>query len=404
MAYHEFSRRGFLQTSALVPAAASSLPAHPRRYWIETLCKVGGPILEALSKGQLKSTMPVEAHAGSTDRPHYTYLEALGRLLCGMAPWLELRGADLNEQREQAKWADLARRSITAAVDPASPDFMNFNERRQPVVDAAFLALALLRAPRELWQKLDSKTKPQLLQALRSSRVILPGFNNWLLFSATIEAFFAAAGERWDKMRVDYALRQHEEWYLGDGMYGDGPQFHWDYYNSFVIQPMLLAVTDAVGSEEPAWKPLEAAFRERAKRYATIQERLIAPDGSYPTIGRSLAYRCGAFHLLADSALRRALPDAVSPAQVRCALTAVIRRTLEPAATFTEKGWLRIGIAGHQPSIGERYISTGSLYLCSAAFLPLGLPSANPFWAGPDTRWTSQKVWAGEPVPIDHAI
>ena len=46
-------------------------------------------------------------------------------------------------------------------------------------------------------------------------------------------------------MRVDYALRQHDQWYKGDGIYGDGPQFHWDYYNSFVIHPMLLDVLDA---------------------------------------------------------------------------------------------------------------------------------------------------------------
>ena len=48
---------------------------------------------------------------------------------------------------------------------------------------------------------------------------------------------------------------------------------------------------------------------ERARRYAAILERLIAPDGSFPAIGRSLAYRCGAFHLLAALALRRQLPD-----------------------------------------------------------------------------------------------
>ncbi len=33
-----------------------------------------------------------------------------------------------------------------------------------------------------------------------------------------------------------------ESWYLGDGVYGDGPKFRWDYYNSFVIQPMYVDV------------------------------------------------------------------------------------------------------------------------------------------------------------------
>jgi hypothetical protein len=81
----------------------------------------------------------------------------------------------------------------------------------------------------------------------------------------------------------------------------------------------------------------------------------------------------------------------------------VMRRTLDPAGTFDEKGWLRIGLAGHQPAIGEPYISTGSLYLCTAAFLPLGLPAEDRFWSGAVAPWTSVKLWRGENVQADHA-
>ena len=174
-------------------------------------------------------------------------------------------------------------------------------------------------------------TQAQLVAALESTRAIVPGYNNWLLFSATVEA---GADERWarswDRMRVDYALRQHEQWYKGDGAYGDGPEFHWDYYNSFVIHPMLMDVLAACGDESPAWKEIGDASRAaRARATPRCRSGSIAPDGSFPPIGRSIAYRCGAFHLLAQTALRRALPEGVSPAQVRGALTAVIRRTLE---------------------------------------------------------------------------
>ena len=71
--------------------------------------------------------------------------------------------------------------------------------------------------------------------------------------------------------------------------------------------------------------------------------------------------------------------------------------------TFDDKGWLRIGFAGHQPSVGENYISTGSLYLCSEAFLVLGLPANDPFWQGPDADWTAKKAWSGQEIEIDHA-
>jgi hypothetical protein len=85
-------------------------------------------------------------------------------------------------------------------------------------------------------------------------------------------------------------------------------------------------------------------------------------------------------------------------------MTAVIRRMIEAPGTFDDHGWLRIGFCGHQPSLAEGYISTGSLYLCSAALLPLGLPPADAFWSAPATRWTSQLLWSGISLPPDHAI
>jgi hypothetical protein len=281
---------------------------------------------------------------------------------------------------------------------------MNFTRDRQPLVDAAFLGQALLRAPRTLREGLEPRTREHLVRALQSSRVITPVFSNWLLFTATVEAALAKLGADWDRVRVDYALRQHMQWYKGDGVYGDGPDFHWDYYNSFVIQPMLLDVLDACGSESPAWEAMREPVRRRAQRHAALQERLIAPDGSFPPVGRSLAYRFGAFQLLAQVALRRELPKEVAPAQVREALTAVIHRSIDAPGTFDEAGWLRIGFAGHQPGIGERYISTGSVYLCAAGLLPLGLPPDDAFWSAPPAPWTAKRAWAGQPFPIDKAL
>ena len=143
---------------------------------------------------------------------------------------------------------------------------------------------------------------------------------------------------------------------------------------------------------------------ERAQRFAEIQERLIAPDGTFPSIGRSTTYRFGAFQVLAQVSLLRVLPESIKPAQVRCALSAVIRRMMEAPGTFDAEGWLQIGFCGHQPALGETYISTGSLYLCSAGLLPLGLPATDEFWTAPAAKWTQQKIWSGEDLPADHAI
>ncbi len=393
--------------SAVKSAGAASQGApgvqQERDRWVALVQRLADPLLTNLAGETLKARMPVEQADGAGREP-VTHLEALGRLIAGIAPWVELAADGTAEAPVRARYADLARRAIDRAVDPRSRDFLNFTRGGQPLVDAAFLAQGVLRAPRALRESLGANTRRNLVAALESTRGILPGANNWLLFSATVEAALATLGAPWDRMRVDYALRQHDQWYKGDGTYGDGPEFHWDYYNSFVIQPMLVDVLDACGGEVPAWKDLAARVDRRARRYAAVQERLIAPDGSFPAIGRSIAYRCGAFHLLAQAALRHALPEDVSAAQVRGALSAVIGRTLNAADTFDEHGWLRIGLCGHQPGIGERYISTGSLYLCSVAFLPLGLAPADPFWSAPPQPWTSVRAWSGRAFPIDHAI
>ncbi len=236
------------------------------------------------------------------------------------------------------------------------------------------------------------------------TRAILPFPNNWLLFAGTVEAFLLHATGSCDVMRVDYALLQHEQWYLGDGAYGDGPRFHWDYYNSYVIHPMLLDILRAVRGREDRWDALEAPMLERAQRYAAVQERMIAPDGSFPVVGRSITYRAGAFHLLAQLAWEDRLPAGLVPAQVRGALTAAIRRSLDAPGTFDAGGWLRIGLAGHQPGLAESYVSTGSLYLTSLAFLPLGLSPLHPFWSGDSVPWTSQRIWSGENALADHAL
>ena len=408
------NRRDFLKTTAgaatisgvsSTVGGAQRAPANTgdRAFWVGVIRRLADPVLNNLANGTLKARMLVEQASGTNRRP-VTHLEAFGRLMAGIAPWLELPADGSPEGGLRAEYGALARRAIARAVDPASPDAMNFTRERQPLVDAAFLAQGLLRAPGALRDQLDAATKRQLIAALESTRGIVPGFNNWLLFSAMVETGLKHLGADWDRTRVDYALRQHEQWYKGDGAYGDGPEFHWDYYNSFVIHPMLIDVLAACKDESPAWKEIDARETLRAKRYAAVQERLVAPDGSFPAIGRSIAYRCGAFHLLAQAALRRALPDGVAPAQVRGALTAVIRRTLEAPDTFDAEGWLRIGFCGHQPGIGETYISTGSLYLCSVGFLPLGLPASDAFWSAPPQPWTSAKAWSGQPFPIDHAL
>lgn len=394
--------------SAVSPSPTVTVPgSDSRKYWISVLTKIADPVLQSLSQGRLKKDMPVEVNPKSTlDRTKVTHLEAFGRLMAGIAPWLELGPDATEEGKLRSKYISLAQKSLANAVNPASPDFMQFTSQKyeQALVDASFLAHALIRAPKQLWEPLDASTKANVIAALKSTRNIKPTYNNWLLFMGMVEAFLLMANADADIVRIDYAIKKHNEWYKGDGIYGDGPGFHFDYYNSFVIQPMMLDIVKMVvdkGLEKP--EVYQTAL-QRAVRYADIQERSISPEGTFPAVGRSLAYRFGALQGLAHIALQEKLPEFIKPAQVRSAMSLVIKRMIEAPGTFDKQGWLTIGFCGHQIDMGEYYISTGSLYLCAVALLPLGLPENNVFWAGPATDWTTKKLWSGVNMPADHSI
>ena len=375
-----------------------------RRYWVSVTEKIARPVLENLARRELKKHMPVAEQPGAK-RASVTHLEAFGRLLCGLAPWLTLENLAGEELKLQQEFLKLAHSSLDAATDPESPDFMNFSEGGQPLVDTAFLAQGILRAPKVLWEPLEPRVKKQIIAALKSSRTIAtPNHNNWVMFAATVEAALLEFGESTLEARLEGCVRKMLGWYVGDGVYGDGDFFHCDYYNSFVIHPMLVDVLGTLVKHDAKFAPVHAIVLQRARRYAEIQERLIAPDGTFPAVGRSITYRFGAFQTLALMAWQRELPERIQPAQVRCALSAVIRRMLEAPGTFDTNGWLQIGFCGHQPALGENYISTGSLYLCTVGLLPLGLSPADEFWRAPAARWTAQKICSGENLLADHAL
>lgn len=388
--------------------SAESPTPHTRGYWVEQAHRMAYPVLENLSRGTLLENMPVEQFSGA-GRERYAHLEAVGRLLCGISPWLELpRDLTTEEGRMREELLTMAHEGLRNSVDSLSPDHLNFRDWGQPLVDAAFLAQAFLRSPERLWGELDSLTQRRMIREMEMTRATRPSYNNWLMFSATVEAFLLMAGQSADLMRTDYAFRQTDMWYIGDGHYSDGPSYHADYYNSFVIQPMLVDAARVLNRFHRREAPysdtkLDQIIR-RAGRYAELQERSISPEGTFPVIGRSILYRTGCLQSLAHAAWGEYLPAGVSPAQVRCALTAVMNRMLGADGTYDAHGWLTMGFCGAQRDAGEYYLCTGSMYLASTIFLPLGLPVDHEFWSEPDELWTTCKAWGGLPFPVDGAL
>ena len=398
------SQVAFVSSGQRKAAVKKGLAQNDREYWLSEMDKMVRPVLKSLAADSLRMLMPqvTSIHVDNkTQRIEVQYLEVLGRVLSGIAPWLQLEGGTEKEVKLRELYRQWTIKGLSNALDSNAKDFMRFDLGGQQLVDASFLAIAMVRAP-WIYQHMAEKYQKLLVQSIKTTRKFKPGFSNWLLFSAMNEVFLASKDLEWDPMRVDYALQQMEQWYVGDGMYMDGPSFAFDYYNSFVIHPYLATISSVIGKKSGAYQSMFEKIKKRNERYAVIQERLINTDGTYPATGRSLIYRAAAFHHLADISWRKALPKELNPAQVRCALTAVLRKTLESPTTYLN-GWLTLGLYGSQPNIGDFYNNQGSPYLATAVFLPLGLSDQDPFWSSPPEKWSSQKIWEGLDFPNDHA-
>lgn len=419
-------RRAVLGLVAAATGCAAALPAtrraatasaHPlpdctadRAYFVTLAERMAQPVLSRMALGRLQAEWQPELSPSWDGRnPKVAYLEAFGRLIDGLAPWLALPDDPSPEGRLRSRLRADAVASYAHSVDPRSPDYLLWHSEGQPLVDSAYFTSALLRAPDALWKPLDATTRRRIITEITGLRRVSPPYTNWLLFAAMNEAFLLSVGEPWDPVRIDLAVKKFKEWYVGDGWYSDGDRFHFDYYNSFVIQPMLVQILEVLVRCDARFnnlKPAEelAIALRRMQRYAGHLERMIGPDGAFAAIGRSLTYRTAAHQPLGYLAWRERLPQTLQPARVRAATAAAQRRVFADPSNFDDRGFLTIGFARHQPTLGDVYSNAGSMYIASESLIALGLPADNDFWTAPPSDWTMRQAFAGNDFQKDYAV
>lgn len=375
-----------------------------RQVWADLCYKISQPVLENMSKGNFQKDFPLELSPKWDGRDtKVAYLETFARLMAGISPWLALPDDGTPEGKQRKQLHEWAIQAYKNAVDPNSPDKITWlTNTSQPLCDASYLVESFMRAPEATWGQLDEVTKKRYIEGLKSLRTIRPAYNNWLLFRAMVEVFFMSIGEDVDEYALSVGLQKMSEWYLSDGWYSDGPEYAMDYYNSYVMHPMMVEVVEMCKKHKFSTPiSLDLAVK-RMNRFNTIIERFISPEGAYPAVGRSVIYRMGAFQTLAMSAWKYGLPKDLTNGSVRSALTCVMKRMFAVDGNFDDKGYLRLGFAGHQPNLANYYSNNGSLYMTSLVFMPLGLPADHPFWTAPAEPWTSQKAWSGQEFPEDY--
>ena len=376
-----------------------------RAYWVELAYQMAAPVLENMANGTLQQNMKLELSPTWDNRDKkVAYMECFGRLMAGIAPWLTLPDDDTPEGQKRKQLREWALKAYKNAVDPESPDYLGWTSGGQTLVDAAYVVESLFRGYSALWEPLESLTKARYIKELQGLRRYDPPYTNWLLFVGMEETFLMYVGGGYDAFRIKMAVSKAEEWYIGDGLYSDGPSFAFDYYNAFVIQPMYSECLQMVAAKQPnntylvrskgdkrngAKNRLEVVTK-RMQKYGVILERFISPEGAFPVVGRSIPYRLAVLQPLAMLAWQKQLPQELHNGQVRAGITAVMKRMFEGKGqtNFTEDGYLTIGFVGSHPNVADWYTNNGSLYMTSLAFMPLGLPANHPFWTDAPQPWT----------------
>ena len=95
--------------------------AQDRTTWVKLLWKISYPVIHNLAEGTLHQNMPIETRSGETaGYKDMTHLEAVGRTLAGVAPWLALPDDDTEEGKLRKQMRAEVLKGLKNAVDPAS--------------------------------------------------------------------------------------------------------------------------------------------------------------------------------------------------------------------------------------------------------------------------------------------
>jgi hypothetical protein len=358
-----------------------------REIWIDQLVNIVEKPLNYLANGK---TWVIENR--QEQQPTIGYLETLARIVAGIAPWLALPDDSTEESTRRVQIRELVIRAITE-------NYATFNWKvAQSLVEAAYLAQGFLRARATLWDPLPEIVRTTLIEKFKGTLVTRKEKpytlkSNWILFYGMVQAFLVMVNAEPDHDFIKVIIQTVEGFYIGDGFYRDGDVFRIDFYNSYVFHSMYIEMLTVLGEEAKR----EIAIK-RMTQYSEFLESIISPDGSYPPLGRSIAYRFAAFQPIGHCVLLNRISTQHSYGQLRRALTSVMTKLFIKNSPFIE-GFLALGLCGHQPEIVQFYTNSGSLYVTTLGFIVLGLPEEHSFWKDKEDPTTQERCWSGATFP-----
>ncbi|MFJ8062241.1 DUF2264 domain-containing protein [Streptomyces sp. NPDC096142] len=265
-------------------------------------------------------------------------------------------------------------------------------DRSQPLVEAASVALALRLTRPLLWDRLDDPVRARAAAWLADALTAEPWACNWELFPVTVGGFLQDVGHEPDASRkaIDRGLSRIEDWYAGDGWYTDGDGRKFDYYNGWAMH--LYPVLHAWLADDPRLLDL---YGGRLERHLADYARLFGADGAPMLQGRSLTYRFATTAPLWLGALTGRTP--LAPGETRRLASGALKYFLERDAVDAD-GLLTLGWHGPDEAFLQGYSGPASPYWASKGFLGLLLPPDHEVWTAPEEPGPAERQDAVTPV------
>lgn len=247
-------------------------------------------------------------------------------------------------------------------------------DRGQPLVEAASIALALRLTRPLLWDRLDEPVRQRAAAWLADALTAEPWPCNWELFPVTVGGFLQETGYEADASRkaIDRGLERIEDWYLGDGWYTDGDGRKFDHYNGWALH--LYPVLHAWLADDTRLLDLYGA---RLERHLADCARLFGGDGAPMHQGRSLTYRFATTAPLWLGALTGRTP--LPAGETRRLASGALKYFLDRGAV-DGRGLLTLGWHGPDEAVLQGYSGPASPYWASKGFLGLLLPPDHEVW------------------------
>ncbi|MFF0011970.1 DUF2264 domain-containing protein [Streptomyces sp. NPDC005374] len=260
---------------------------------------------------------------------------------------------------------------LAAGVSGAWP---RIEDRSQPLVEAASIALALRLTRELLWDRLDDGVRQRAAAWLGDALTAEAWPCNWELFPVTVGGFLQEIGYEPEASgkAIDRGLERIEQWYVGEGWYTDGDGRKFDYYNGWAMH--LYPVLHAWLAKDDR---LLALYGGRLSRHLEDYARLFGADGAPMHQGRSLTYRFATTAPLWLGALTGHTP--LAPGETRRLASGALKYFLDRGAVDS-RGLLTLGWHGPDPGLLQGYSGPASPYWASKAFLALLLPADHEVW------------------------